>query len=869
MLAFHAWSERQAHVVRWLLLAAWLLLIGSLFLPNPAVATTALGLFWQVGVPLVLLVLVVLSHEAWRRLCPLAFVSQLARAIGWQRSVPDVRGRPSVARVAPAGWLARHHVRLQWGLFLAGLSLRLVLLNHSPRWLAVFLLATLAAALVVGWAWAGKAWCQYICPMAPVQSILVGPRSLLGSAAHLAGSGQITQSTCRSIGPSGQVQRACVGCQKDCIDIDAELSFWEGLRGKPGLAWAWFSYPGLVVGFLLLQRLPATQRPWAPLLLLAVAGLSVLLGRAFRAAQLRRLRPRLGAAAGQRADQITRLLASFVAVNAFFGLSEPHLVPAAAAAMPPVRMLVLAVSAVWLYRGLRRDQGHYARERISTSLRLQLQKLVPDLAHHLDGRKPEDLSADEVVTLAKVLPAQMGASRLAVYRGVVADLLRSGRLTRAAALLQLTEVRRSLQLSDDDHHTVLRELAITERRLLELDDREEDLRELRRAVALEAVQDLLALDPDEPPAQVLARPSLQSTLERIRREQGFDDDAWQELLERFTAGSGVHRRWLVEAAVQLQGRLEGLESLRSAAAVDPLLAPLVPVQERTLASLLTTLLPPLQALPAEDPLPRQVAGLLPALPPRLQRQLAGRLPGLFPSPSPSPPASEGWASSVPLPAPAAVVDSLWLDPDPDTALWVLWVQDQRDPLRAAALRQQARPGRPSHPELQALLAGQPLEPEQRLLQLLQVPLLAGLPPASLLAMARCGSERRLGPGDPLFQVGDPADGVAILVQGRCQVPRALGNGVFTAVAELEPGETIGELAFFSSSPRRSEVRAAAGGATLLCFEGHEFEMLLLMAPEFSRELLAQLALRLEALYTRLGPADHRASTAGLPAEAPL
>ncbi|MGA1769914.1 MAG: hypothetical protein ACO4CP_08935, partial [Steroidobacteraceae bacterium] len=759
VLAFHAWSERQAHRVRWLLLAAWLLLIASLLAPAPGLATGALGLFWQLGVPLVLLVLVVLSHEAWRRLCPLAFVSQLARALGWQRTVLDAKGRHSVARVEPRGWLARDHVRLQWGLFLGGLCLRLLLLNHSPRWLAVFLLATLAGALLAGWAWAGKAWCQYICPMAPVQTILVGPRSLLGSSAHLAGSGPITQSTCRSIGPTGQEQRACVGCQKNCIDIDAELSFWEGLRGNPGLAWAWYSYPGVVIGFLLLQRLEPGLRIGSPLLLLGAGWLSVLLLRAFRDSQRRRLQPRLGPGAVQRADQITRLLATFIAVNAFFGLSELPRVPPVASATPAVRMLVLAVSAVWLYRGLHRDQGHYARERISASLRLQLQKLVPDLARHLDGRRVEDLGADEVVTLAKVLPAQLGASRLAVYRGVVTDLLRSGRLTRAAALLQLTEVRRSLQLSDDDHHTVLRELAITERRLLELDDREEDLQELRRAAALEAVQDLLALHPDEPPAAVLTRPSLESSLERIRRELGFDDDAWEELLEGFTAGSGVHRRWLVEAALQCQDRLGGLESLRRAAAAEPLLAPLVPVQERTLASLLTTLLPPLQALPADDPLSRQVSDLLPAMPQRLLRQLAGRLPDL----SPGSVSAGTLASSAPLPDPAAVVDSLWLDPDPDTALWVLWVQDQREPQRAAALRQRARPGRPSHPELQGLLAGRPLELEPRLQQLLRVPLLAGLPPATLLAMARFGAERGLGAGEPLFRVGDPADGVAILV----------------------------------------------------------------------------------------------------------
>jgi CRP-like cAMP-binding protein len=860
VLAFHAWSERQAHLVRWLLLAAWLLLIASLLLPDPAAASTGLQLFWQVGVPLVLLVLVVLSHEAWRRLCPLAFVSQLARAIGWQRSLPDARGRPSVARVAPTSWLARHHVRLQWGLFLMGLSLRLLLLDHSPLWLALFLLATMAAALVVGWAWAGKAWCHYICPMAPVQSILVGPRSLLGSVAHLAGAGQITQSTCRSIGPSGQVLRACVGCQKDCIDIDAELSFWEGLRGKPGLAWAWLSYPGLVIGFLLLQRLPATQRPWAPLLLLASAWLSVLLGRALREWQVRRLRPRLAAAAGQRADQIVRLLATFVAVNAFFGLSAPQRLPLAMAAMPAVRMLVLAASAAWLYRGLHRDQGHYARERISASLRQQLQRLVPDLARHLDGRRLDDLSADEVVTLAKVLPAQLGASRLAVYRGVVADLLRSGRLTRAAALLQLSEVRRSLQLSEEDHHGVLRELAITERRLFDLDGGPQALEALRRDAATEAVQDLLALHPAEPPAQALALPGLKAPLERIRREQGLDYAAWAELLQTFTADANVNRRWFAETAGELQGRLDGLQSLRRAAVGDPLLAPLLPVQERTIASLLTTLLRPLPELAVGDPLREQVLALLPALPLRLQRQLARLVPDLnlpLPGPAPQQPALPPAVTSPPV---AEVVDRLWLDPDPDTALWVLWVQDQRDPQRAAHLRRRARPGLPTHALLQGLLAARPLPLERRLRQLLQVRLMAELPPATLLALARCGSERCLASGEALFRVGDPADGVAILVAGRCQVLRETAEGAFTAMAELEPGEAIGELAFFSSSPRGSEVRATPDGATLLCFEAHEFEALLLMAPEFCRALLAQLALRLEALYAHLGLADHRVPT---------
>ena len=851
MLAFHAWSERQAHLARWLLLAAWLLLILSLLGPGGAAAVTAMHLYWQVGVPLVLLVLVVFSHEAWRRLCPLAFVSQLARALGRQRTVTDGRGRLAVARVPSSGWLARHHVRLQWGLFLLGLSLRLLLLNERPLALALFLLITMAAAVVVGWAWSGKAWCQYICPMAPVQSILVGPRSLLGSAAHLTPSGQITQSTCRTLGPTGQVQRACVGCQKDCIDIDAELSFWEGLRGKQGLDWAWFSYPGLVTGFLLLQRYGRALTPWSPLLLLLSAWVSVLLCRAFRRWQRRRLQARLGDGAGQRAEQITRLLASFTAVNAFFGLSESSLVPVAAL-MPAVRTLVLAISAMWLYRGLRRNQGHYARERISASLRQQLQRLIPDLARHLDGRSPDDLSADEVVTLARVLPAQLGESRLSLYRAVVADLLRTGRLTRAAALVQLSELRQSLQLADPDHHAVLRELAITEPRLLELDSRRQDLEALRRAAAAEAVADLLALDPQTPPSQLLAQPAQKAALERIRLEHGLEAPSWAEILDGFRAGSGASQRWLTGALTQLQTGLAGWWSLRAAAPASALLLPLLPVQERRLASQLNAVLPLLPALADDDPQQRQVAALVQAMPLPVQRQLGQPVQALLavePAVGDLPPASP--------PPVEAVLETLWRDPDPDTALWVLWLQDQRHPQSAAQLRRTARPGLPTHPELEALIAGRPLVQQQRLQQLLRVPLIAALPPATLFTMARSGEERRLEPGESLFKVGEPASEVAILVDGHCEVLRALPSGEQGPVAQLEPGDAIGALAFFSGQPRRSEVRGGAGSATLLCFEAHEFETLLLQAPEFSRALSRQLALRLEALYGRLGPADHR------------
>lgn len=859
VLPFHSWSERQAHGTRFGLLLGWFLLILSLVLPQGPLPLLGLRVFWQVVVPASLLVLVLLSHEAWRRLCPLAFISQLPRALGRQRMQRSPAGRPVVARVAADGWLARQHLRLQWALFLTGLSLRLLLLNRQPLALALFLVVTLAAAVLVGWGWSGKAWCQYVCPMAPVQAIVVGPRSLFGSAAHLQAAGAITQSTCRTHGSQGQLQRACVGCQVGCIDIDAEQTFWQSFPGKPGQEWAWYSYPGLVLAFMLLSQparagwlaaLPA--RPWVdPLLLLATGWLSVQLGRAFRRWQQQRLSRQLGAAALQRADQLTRLLASFLAVNLFFQFSDPTLGLAGGLAVRLLRLLVLTVSAMWLYRALRRGQPHYSRERTSASLRLQLARLVPDLDRYLEGRHLQDLGADEVFTLAKVLPAQLAETRLEVYRGVLFDLLRAGRLEQAAAQVQLQELRQSLQLSDDDHHQLLRQLALTDPQLLEPGDRSRESQALRRDAAAEAVQDLLDLHPGEAPSTVLAQAALQPRLERIRREQGLEDAVWAELLEGFAAGSRLSRQWLEQAATTLRDRLAGLESLRQEARRQPLLAPLLPVQERALLSLIATLLPPLQAFPGDDPLPRRVQGLLATAPSRLRAQL--RRAGVAS-------AADATESLGPLPSPGEVVDGLWWDPDPDTALWVLWVQDQCAPERGQRLRRQARLGLPSHGDLEAYGAGEPLPLARRLRQLLQVPLVAGLPPAALLTLARTGTERMLAPGQSLFEIGDPADLVAILLSGSCEVRRPDDDAVLMTVATLAPGDVIGELAFFSAEPRRSQVQAAgAEGARLLCFEAQPFEALLLQAPEFSQALLRQLAQRLEGLYSRLGPADHRAT----------
>ena len=57
-----------------------------------------------------------------------------------------------MVKIEADSWLGQHHVQLQWSLFIAGLSLRLLVVNSSPFGLGLFLALTVAAALAVGWA---------------------------------------------------------------------------------------------------------------------------------------------------------------------------------------------------------------------------------------------------------------------------------------------------------------------------------------------------------------------------------------------------------------------------------------------------------------------------------------------------------------------------------------------------------------------------------------------------------------------------------------------------------------------------------------------------------------------------------------------
>lgn len=526
-------SEKKMHLVRWLLALGWLTLIFSLFYdPLSAWATDLINIvspsapestcvkvqsvclpqhpygigariFWGAVIPLAIIILLVFGHEFWRRICPLYFFSQIPRALGIQRKRkivnPDTSNiRYELAGVEKESWLGRNHLYLQFALFYLGLNIRILFANGDRTALGIFLLLTIASAITVGFLFKGRSWCQYFCPMAPVQIFYTGPRGLLGSSAHLKPPQSITQSTCREVDSSGNEKSACVGCQSPCIDIDAERSYWEGIT-QPDQKLVFYGYFGLMLGFyfyyflysgnwdyyysgawtreegqlrtlfnpgfyILNQAIPIPKLIAAPLTLAVFCAASyigcVVIEKAYKA-YLKRKNKYLNE------EQVLNVLfvfCTFVSFNVLFIFSGPPNVGFLPWAILPLNTLIVIVSSIWLYRSLGRSQELYARENVGSSLGRQLNKLAVDWSKILKGRSIQNLTSEETYILTKKLPGFNHKDRMRVYQEVLREALSEGVTPQSLSSLQ--ELRKQLEITDEEHYFVLEELGVEEPTLL-------------------------------------------------------------------------------------------------------------------------------------------------------------------------------------------------------------------------------------------------------------------------------------------------------------------------------------------------------------------------------------------------------------------
>jgi hypothetical protein len=426
-------------------------------------------------------------------------MSQIPRALGLQRKrkvVDPVTGeaRWEVVTIGENSWLGRNHLYVQFGLFVLGLGLRILYVNSDRIALGIFLIFSILCAILVGYLYAGKSWCNYFCPMSPVQLVYTGPRSLLGSENYSQPKGSVTQSMCRTIDPStGKEQSACVSCKAPCIDIDAEKSYWTELK-KPGRRLVHYGYLGMVIAFYLYYFLyagnwnyyftgawtheedqiakvfdtgfyiyqHAIPIPKAAAVFITygvLIAITYTLGIISEKLCRKFVRWNGRPLTAEHTQHIVFTLFTLASFWTFFSYgARPSLNRLPYYPLLAFNALIVLVGSMWVYRTIRRTREQYERENMTASLRKQLQRLQLDSAL-LEGRSIDELTPDEVYTLVKVLQGFSQQLRMQTYTGTVMDLLEQQATDTASSFEFCKKLRQDLQLQDSDHFAAIEKIA--------------------------------------------------------------------------------------------------------------------------------------------------------------------------------------------------------------------------------------------------------------------------------------------------------------------------------------------------------------------------------------------------------------------------
>lgn len=108
---------------------------------------------------------------------------------------------------------------------------------------------------------------------------------------------------------------------------------------------------------------------------------------------------------------------------------------------------------------------------------------------------------------------------------------------------------------------------------------------------------------------------------------------------------------------------------------------------------------------------------------------------------------------------------------------------------------------------------------------------------------------RLAPGDVLYREGETANSAFVILKGRIDIVRTLGDRQ-DVLHIARPGTVLGEMALIAPSQRLSDAIAGAT-STLMSIEQRDFRRVLQEYPGIARRLQQHLALEFQAMVRRL------------------
>ncbi|MGB3402049.1 MAG: cyclic nucleotide-binding domain-containing protein [Microcoleaceae cyanobacterium] len=934
--------ERRMHWIRWILTVGWLLIVASLFYdPWTSALTTSdhpwsplrlsdtciqvqgkclseqpypLGttLFWGAIVPSAIFILLVFGHELWRRICPLSFLSQIPRALGRQRQFKREnkktgKVRYELAKVEPNSWLGRNYPYVQFAWLFAGLCGRILFFNADRLVLAGWLLLTVAAAIAVGYWYSGKSWCQYFCPMAPVQSIYSEPGGLLSSKAHTSEQ-LITQSMCRVALPDGKEQSACVACQNPCIDIDAERTYWDSLN-KPETSFLRYGYVGLAIGYFGYYYLYAGNwnyyfsGAWArqsdQLASLFDPGL-YLFGQAINIPKLvavplvlgictaisywggRWIEKRAKAYSQKHQPHLSSetirhrifTLCTFGIFNIFFIFGGRPLVLLLPVSVQYLYDLgLVALSTLWLYKTWRRSGDLYSREKLANRFRKQLEKLQLNAAQFLDGRTLRDLNTHEVYVLAKVLPGFTREKRHQAYKGVVREALEEGYVNYSSSLEVLQQMRSELGITDDEHRIVLEELGIEDPQLLSPDRKRSLENQIRLSGYRKSLERLMLLQRQPPERSEFEQSAFQDSdaVRSLRRQYSITPQEEEWILRGFSGNANSIKKaeFLLAQLPQLTDCYRALNqpTLHEHKAVLTLLQENISHKQELIVRSVLETLELLQSDPAALPLAQSLQQASPAvfselfdpedwsdrLPPAILQCLTQ--PGETPVSSPLELSTEAIMGHL---------EVLLQDQNPMVQAAALYIIAQLDAEQAAAIARNRRHQFNSHLVLDTIdrllslsstsIANPPLTEFptlEKLVYLFNSDFFHRMRSETLISLAERAEVRTYSAGETITEAGDTCRELLLLIEGDANIHYQTESGV--RIEQLHPGQTLDELEVLAHSNSENTIIADSENTRILAISVDAFDNLLDHDPDFARRVLELESRQLQRFMRSLQP----------------
>jgi CRP-like cAMP-binding protein len=122
-----------------------------------------------------------------------------------------------------------------------------------------------------------------------------------------------------------------------------------------------------------------------------------------------------------------------------------------------------------------------------------------------------------------------------------------------------------------------------------------------------------------------------------------------------------------------------------------------------------------------------------------------------------------------------------------------------------------------------------------------VPFFKGLSTPDLMAILGIATNKTVEKGENLFSQGDLSDGLYVLQRGKLQIYIFSGfiGGAPKVLAELAPGQYVGEMGLIDGQPRSASVKAIEHSEVLF-IPAAGFSIVLETRPEIARQVINSL-----------------------------